>query len=241
MQPNYQETINQKRQAASQTAREQQDLGSMLAELKKMQLASLMGSQGKSTVILTDQTDLGDKLKAMVDSFTAAVTKLDSSDMDKQELSSLKALQTGLQELKQAVINSKDDNSDIVAAIKALKLDVAAPVVNVPQAKVTVQSSPVDLKPLQATLEQYFTHEAATETDSDAPDLDCYRAQDIIDLDDVQYIGFQNPDGNWYIIENDIKGNKMRYVFGSKNYATAFKKAASYQYQLLDKAINATA
>lgn len=240
MSPTYQETINQKRQVASQTAKEQQDLGAMLAELKKMQLASLMGSQGKSTVILTDQTDLGDKLKAMVDSFSATVAKLDSSDMDKQELDSLKALQTGLQELKQAVINAKGDNSDVVAAIKALKLDVAAPIVNVPQAKVTVQSAPVDLKPLQATLEQYFTHEDV-ETEDDTIDLDCYRAQDIIENGDMQYVGFLNPQGDWYIIENDIKGNSMRYVFGTGGYAKAFKKAAQYQYKLLNEAINASA
>lgn len=240
MQPNYIETLNQKKQASAQSQKEQSELGQMLAELKKMQMASLMGSQGKSTVILTDQTDLGDKLKEMVDSFSATVARLDSSDMDKQELTSLKALQTGLQDLKQAVINAKGDNSDVVAAIRALKLDVAAPVVNVPQPKVTVQSAPVDLKPLQATLEQYFTHEDVA-TEDTTIDLECYRAQDIIDSGDMQYVGFQNPDGNWYIIENDIKGNKMRYVFGSKNYAAAFKKAPTYQYQLLDKAINASA
>lgn len=236
MPPSYQETIAQKRQSTAQTLKEQSELGQMLVELKKMQMASLMGSQGKSTVILTDQTDLGDKLKEMVTAFSTVVKSTDTTALSKEQISELKSLQKGLQDLIQAVRSNKPDNSAVIAAIKGLKLDVAAPIINVPEAKVTVKAPAVtvDLKPLQDTIKEYFT---PPQTEEYKLDLDCYRAQDITDDGSKQYVGFVNPDGGWYIIENDIKANSMRYVFGVGNYAKAFKNASSYQYQLLNEAV----
>lgn len=68
-------------------------------------------------------------------------------------------------------------------------------------------------------------------------DLSNYRACDIRNEDDTQYIGFENQDGKWYIIES--KRNKLRYIFGNDNYAKAFIKAPSFKYELLSEAINA--
>jgi hypothetical protein len=150
-----------------------------------------------------------------------AVKALDKPEQDYSEV---------LTDIKQAVEAVKlepTDLSELLAAISKLELSPA----------ITVQAPEVDLVPLQDTIKEYFK---PPETEQKL-DLACYRAQDIKEDGDIQYVGFLNPDGNWYIIENDIKGNKMRYVFGSKGYAKAFSKAASYKYELLDKAIHATA
>jgi hypothetical protein len=110
------------------------------------------------------------------------------------------------------------------------------PVVNVPTPKVTVQAPKTDLTPLIDILKQQNTEDESEEK----LDLDDYRAQDIDNTNpDMQYVGFVNPAGNWYIIENDVKGNRMRYVFGTLNYSEAFAQASMYTYSLLNEAINA--
>lgn len=70
-------------------------------------------------------------------------------------------------------------------------------------------------------------------------DLDDYRAHDIINDGDIQYIGFVDIEGSWYIIENKVTENSLRYVFGKSGYAEAFAKAGSYKYKLLSEAVNA--
>lgn len=237
----YIETLNEKKQAIAQSSKEQQELSTMVGELKRMQMAALMGSQGKSTVILTDQTDLGDKLKEAYDKVASAIKTLDTSEGDTERLKVLKDLQEGIKDVTRAIHLSTNDNrdttNDIINAIKGLKLDpvisVEAAKINVPTPQVTVTTPDIDVTPINDTLKAYFTPPEAK------IDLDCYRAQDIKESGDIQYVGFVNPGGAWYIIENHVRENKMRYVFGTKGYAKAFKKAASYEYQLLNEAINA--
>lgn len=234
MQPNYLERVKDSRNNTSQRQTQEQDLGAMLAELKKMQLAALMGSQDKSTVILTDQTDLGDKLTAAITSIETAIKSLDSSSADSDQLAALHKLQGIFDGYFKRV--GKDTDS-IVAAIRALDVApvVQAPVVNVPAP--VVQVPPVDLTGVERAIER-----AATPEDTTAPDpcdLSRYRAQDLTDNGDMQYVGFVNPEGNWYIIENDVSKNRMRYVFGKRGYARHFRAAATYEYKLLDKAYSA--
>lgn len=67
--------------------------------------------------------------------------------------------------------------------------------------------------------------------------IEDFRAQDIDnEEEDVQYIGFVAPNGNWMIIRNDIQNNNMRYKFGKKDYEQAWPKFATYKYKTLDKA-----
>ena len=241
MQPNYRDTVALKRQQAAQTAKEQSELGAMLAELKKMQMASLMGSQGKSTVILTDQTDLGDKIHELTERLTTAVKDTDTTTTSKEQVAALKEVLGGVKALKQAIDITRSaansDSSEIIAALKALKLST---VVNVPDQKaptVTVRERAIDFGPVIAAIRETRTDDEVSATSAD---LDCYRAQDITDSGNTQYIGFVNPSGDWYIIENDITGNKMRYVFGSGNYAQAFSQAPQWDYKLLNEAYSAT-
>lgn len=66
--------------------------------------------------------------------------------------------------------------------------------------------------------------------------LSFYKAQDINNNDpNLQYVGFVNPEGGWYIIENS--GDAIRYVFGKTGYAQAFKDATKLNYRLYSEAI----
>jgi hypothetical protein len=231
--PDHITEINSKRQSIQAKAGQQQDFESMLQELQKMQMAALMG-QTKPSVVLTDQTDLGDRISEFGQRIEQAVKGLDSSDHESSELEVLQAMKSVLEKLNSSNSTDADTNrellSKVVAAINALKLNVEAP-------QITVEPTPVDFTPLQDTIKEYFASDQ-TEEDSGICFED-YKAQDISETDNMQYVGFVNPKGNWYIIENDVKGNSLRYLFGTKNYAKTFKKASTYQYFLLNEAINA--
>ncbi len=211
-----------------------QDIDSLIAQVKEVQLAAMLGAS-KPSIVLTDQTDLGDKMAALGSQLAEAVKSIDTTKLSGEQLTKLTDLKTGLDKLSSTftsgVTTASKQHKELLSAIKALKLDT---VVNVPEPKVTVKESKVDFKPLQDTIREYFK---APEVEK--IDLECYRAQDIKDSDNMQYVGFVNPDGGWYIIENDVKANKLRYVFGMGNYEKAFKKAATYQYMLLNEAIDA--
>ena len=232
----YLDTVNEKKQTHAQTSKEQSDFMTMIRQFQAIQAATL-ASAGKPNIILTDQTDLADKINDMVKTFGEVVKSTDQSKLNSDQIAAIKELKSGLDSLKTTIANKKADNSDVVAAIRALKLDVAAPIVNVPAPIVTLQErahKPIDFTPLQDTIKEYFKA-----PEDEKIDLDCYRAQDITDNGDTQYVGFVNPEGNWYIIENKVRENQLRYIFGDKGYAKAFKKAAQYEYMLLNEAINA--
>ena len=89
----------------------------------------------------------------------------------------------------------------------------------------------IDLKPLTDTLESHFK--------DDTIDLNNYRAQDIKDDGDTQYIGFTNVKGEWYIVENKTRKNQLRYKFGKSGYAKAWREAETYTYTLLYEAASA--
>lgn len=239
MPPSYLDKVNATRQTTSQRGTQEQDLGAMLAELKKIQLASLMGSQGKSTVILTDQTDLGDKIAELTTKLVDAVKSCDNTEVSTGQLSKLSDIQQALQDLSRVIAASARTDGDVVTAIKNLKL---SPNITVPKPEVQVTVPKIDWEPLQRTIQTAFeAMPRETEEVNDVYDLSRYRAMDIQDNDDrtIQYIGFVNPEGNWYIIENNVNGNQLRYVFGVDDYGSHFAKASTFQYQLLNGAIDA--
>lgn len=244
----YLDEVTRKQQEAQGQASQQQNTNMVLHTLQ-ISLDSftkaLQAGQAKPSIILTDQTDLGDKLKAAIADVSKAIAAADTHDLGKSHIQQLKGLQSALEGVTKSIqsghTDTKKQHTELLAAIKALKLDMT---VNVPEPKVTVKETKIDFSPLQKTMREVM---APRELPPDAPvpekfDLNRYRAQDIYEPDENrQYIGFLNPEGNWYIVENDVKANQMRYVFGSGGYAKAFQKASAYQYQLLDEAANAAA
>lgn len=218
------------------------DIDSLINQVKEVQLATLLGN-GKPTVILTDQTDLGDKIDALATKLADTVQGLDSGTADSAQLTELKALKSALIQLSSSLQKQSDSeqkaNTALLKAVKAIEL---SPAITVPAPTVTVKAPKVDLTPLRSVLQEYLpkSSQPIEESESDLFDLDDYKAQDIDNsVKDMQYIGFVNPTGAWYIIENDVKGNKLRYVFGTDDYSAAFARASEYQYQLLNEAIHA--
>jgi hypothetical protein len=57
----YLDQIADKKQSLATRTEKKEDIDSLIKELKEVQLASLMASKSKSTIILADSTDLGDK------------------------------------------------------------------------------------------------------------------------------------------------------------------------------------
>lgn len=255
---NYLDEVKSKQAVAQQTAKEQQEQRAMHAELKKMQMASLMGS-GKSTVILTDQTDLGkrfdeqNKLISQVIRVVQAVDHNALSTQQKQAVDEIKKLETCMEQAikasQQAIEASiASQTSQIVSALKALKLTTNySPEINLPEPKVAVTTQNVDFSELKDTIIQMAKENKPAEVEEVEPvtivpdrfDLSRYTATDLKDGTDKQYVGYVNPEGCWYIIENDVKANKLRYVFGETGYSKHFSSASQWKYQILDKAIHA--
>jgi hypothetical protein len=171
-------------------------------------------------------------VQAITDKGIKVTAEIDTSKTNEEQVAALKSLQTAVEQLQQSGTSESSENvkllADVLTAIKSLEL---APTINLPALK----PPKLDLTPLHNMLQNYLKPEDT------GIDLDCYKAQDIRDDDNKQYVGFLNLQGDWYIIENDIKANSMRYVFGSGNYAKAFTKAGNYEYKLLNEAVNATA
>lgn len=217
------------------------DIDKMISQLKEMQLAQLMATangQNQKTMNITDSAAyVGDAIDKLGETI---LSKLSDDTNDKATKDQLSKLVTAISQLNTA---RSSDVTLLQSSLKQLHQAIADmevnPMVNIDPPQVTVNAPEVDFKPLQDTIKQYFAT-PVSEAD-DMLNLENYRAQDINDDGDIQYVGFVSPSGAWYIIENDIKGNSMRYVFGTGGYAKAFKKAAQYQYKLLNEAINATA
>lgn len=174
--------------------------------------------------------DLATSIKTLLDSLeTTGVKKL-----DKEYIQAVKRLETIYKGISAIIVTS---DQDIKKALRTLtiafnNLDVR-PVVNVPQPQVTVQEREIDFKPLISELNKTGKSGKTLLTLAD------YKAQDISDLDpSVQYVGFVNPLGGWYIIENNLLENSLRYKFGKKGYRKAWEKPQDHRYRLLNEALN---
>lgn len=219
-QPSYLDTVQATRNSHAMQSQHDTELQAMLDELKKMQMAALMG-QSKPSVVLTDQTDLGDKMDDQTNKLIDVISGLKGTNID--DMGIINTLRDGVDAIRQ-VHEQSGKNHDkhlkaIMTAVKGINL----------KPQVTVQSEPVDFSPLKDML--------GDADDDDLIDFDDYKASDLTDDGDKQYVGFLSTDGDWYIIENDIKGNSLRYVFGEGDYAKAWKKASSYKYKLLNEAV----
>ena len=69
--------------------------------------------------------------------------------------------------------------------------------------------------------------------------LECYRVSDSKEpVTGIQYFGFVDAEGKWYILYNDATEGTVRYKFGVDNYTSAWKDCDKYDYKLLNEAID---
>jgi hypothetical protein len=213
-----------------------EDVGSLIKELQQMHLTNLLEAtkapQPERSMNITDSAlYVGDSIKQLESKIMA---QLNDTSTDDQLKAMLTSLQVAISDFK---TSNQGDTASMAKTLKKLSASVDAidvrPVVHVDAPQVTVKAPKVDLQPLQDTLQKYM------QPDDAGIDLDDYRAQDITNSGDTQYIGFVNPTGGWYIIENKTRDNSLRYLFGTGNYIEAFAEASSYNYLLLNEAVNA--
>jgi hypothetical protein len=239
----YLQTIQDKRQTASQSSQSQQSQAAqsnIVKQLQSIEQATRDANSQKPGAMTARQQKLFDTVREILETDEQRT----ASENHEQTIDALGELKKSMEDVSQTTESSNKGVlgalQDVIDAVQSLDMapvvNLPAPVVNIPQSKINVASPELNLRPLQDTIRECFK---APEVADDRLDLSRYRAQDISDSPDKQYIGFLSPEGGWYIIENDIKRSAMRYVFGNTSYAKAFKKAASYQYMLLDEAIDA--
>lgn len=154
----------------------------------------------------------------------------------------------------------KNDNSDVVKAIKSLELSPTyKPEINVSPTPVTVKApvvkvdapdlspvtkaiqdnkpTPVDFKPVLNALKDVSaqiikkpTPVANTPTDP----LVYYLPADIDDAGAVQYYGYTDNKGAWYIrkFDTSVSPKTLRFAFGQSNYMTNYTNRASLTYSV---------
>lgn len=171
------------------------------------------------------------QVSADIRELLASLETSGAKKLDTKVVEAIGSLNSIVGALQNVVVREDQDMKAALANIADIleTMDIK-PIVNVKAPQVTVQERKIDFDPLIAALN--------SESSSDDDPLATYKAQDINSDDPhVQYVGFVNPSGNWYIIENNDITNSLRYKFGKKGYAKAFKDAAKLNYKLYSEAI----
>lgn len=173
------------------------------------------------------------------DTFIALAEKI-STGLDKVDPKQFKSVSDALKELSVQIkslpnaldkMNAKDsqDMMDCMRSIeKAVNSKDFSPTIDVKSPTIPK----IDISPITRAIE------SLKETEDMGVDLDDYRGIVIDDESDtMQYIGFMNPKGEWYIACNDMGENRMLYVFGKSNFSNAWDSHMSLAYKMLDTAI----
>lgn len=221
------------------------DIDEVIKQLKETQLASYLSAGQKSQIIMADSTDLGEAVSALGAKLDSLIKSTGDEKSDKELISTVKS------ELAKVVdaLNQDDSGEEdqVVNAINDLKSAFSSikvnPVVNVPQAKVTVDGAKVDLSPLSKKLDavvkavsnikipQTDQTEVLMSLDRVSQTINNlkfpvanfiqdpyirYKAVDIFDdgvATSVKYYGFLTPEGNWYILKNDPSASAKTFRY----------------------------
>jgi uncharacterized phage infection (PIP) family protein YhgE len=226
------EATKQQLETVTRDIAKSSDIEEVIKQLKETQLASYLGGLNqKSSIILADSTDLGEAVSGLGSKLDKLVECIESDDMDEKLITTI---QTEISNLSQALNKEADPAlAEAINGLYPLLQNLKSPEIVVPAPKVTVQAPAVDLSELNKTLDNHLRPKVKE------LDLSQYKAQDISSDDSFQHVGFLSPKGEWYIMENDIEGGSLRYFFGSKGYASYWKKRTSLNYKLLNEAVNA--
>lgn len=215
--------------------KERAEFNGMIAEMKRTQAAVLAGGS-KPTVILTDQTDLGDKVAELKAEAVRAIKGLDSSEIDKSQLAAIRTLSGDMVKLEAAfnryITAIERQTVQLLSALNKLNL---SPQITVPEPRVMIkEAAPVDMKPLENAINSLRVAKTTNLGDYRAHDLDT-------SPDGLQYVGYIAMDGSWYIIQSNESSNTMRYCFGKDDYRTAWDERFGHDYTTLSEAIHALA
>lgn len=193
--------------------------------LKTLDKKKLDQSEAKDKAVsLKALNDLGEDIRTLLSS----LEKTGAKTLDKDFVAAVKGLEKVAKSLSSIKVTSDEDIKQAIIGLTHVlaNLDVK-PQVHVAPAKVTVNEREIDFKPLIKEINKPVKTSSLSE----------YKAQDINDEDpSIQYIGFVNPQGSWYIIENNLLDSSLRYKFGKSGYSTAWQKPQQHKYRLLNEA-----
>lgn len=192
----------------------------LVGSLNNLLMATMVGKDPKMAEVAANLSDL------LIEIGKASATFKGSSlhllpYSNNQLATAVVQLKQKVEDLSEAH-NLKPYFEKLNAAV--LRMSDRQPVVNVPKTE-------LNFKPVVDAIKAQSNKE-------DPNVFDDFKAQDITGDDSFQYVGFVDPKGRWYIIENDISGGSLRYKFGKKNYATAWKNHSGQSYKLLNEAIS---
>lgn len=208
-----------------------EDFSQVVDSINKMNMTTFMSTRGFH--------DMAENITDLANSVQELQTGLANKGLS-EVTSTFGNLVTKLETIAKSLNDTKVKvDSEVTSAVQALRTSIdnldINPVINLPAPNVTVESSKLDLKPLEKVLKDISKTPESKEEFS----LECYMAQDLVGDDVFQYIGMVNPEGNWCIIENDINGGSLRFALGEKNYKTAWKNHNGHSFKLLNEAVNA--
>lgn len=169
--------------------------------------------------------ELGKPIKELTKEVEQLAKSMQNTGID-DAAQAINATVNTLQELSKTIKKTDDKNVAMVAEKVAQLADRIAQIEINPQIEVKPVVD-IDLSPITKALPKSVTKVS----------IEDFRAQDLDEEEPgVQFVGFVAPNGNWMIIRNDVEKNSMRYKFGKKDYAKAWPKLATFNYQTLDKA-----
>lgn len=205
------------------------DFSQVVDSINKMNMTTFMSTRGFH--------DMAENITALAESVEELQEGLAKQGLT-QVTSSFDGLVGKLESIAKSLTTTsvKVDN-EITNAVKSLKSSIDKidfnPVINVPKPSVTVESAKIDLDPIRKAIENQNVVEEKF-------DISDYVAQDMDSTNPgFQYVGCMKPNGNWYIVENDVEGSTLRYKFGKIGYKTAWAKRVNTNYKLLNEAVNA--
>lgn len=173
-------------------------------------------------------TTLAQEIRSLLTSLETAGAK----QLDKKVVEAIARLDKIVNSISTVKVTSDQDiKTALLYMAEAIRQIDVKPVINLPPPKVELKEREIDFQPI---IEQLGKHKPSKALLT----LSDYKAQDMNELDpNIQYIGFVNPAGRWYIIENNTLDNTLRYKFGRSGYPTAWKKPQSLNYKLLNEAV----
>lgn len=193
------------------------------------QLLRALGTQ-KPSVILTDSTDLGEHIAALGEKIIHVMQMVQADKSTKEQIDRFGAEFKTLADLARKT--TREQSEMVREALNELKdiIRQQKPIV-VPAPRVSLQEKAVDFNPVLEKLDALMPKQVSTFN------MASYRAHDLDNApDNMQYIGFENEDGDWYIMRHNATDNRDRFYFGSEDYATAWDERISHEYKTLSEA-----
>lgn len=197
-----------------------------------MMLKAVQSGQ-KPSIILTDSTDLGEHIAELGEKIIGVMNTVRADKSTKEQIDRLASDFKTLTQMAQQAAQEQTDR--VCNAIEELRQVVTEqkPIV-VPAPRVSLAEKDVDFSPLVQELKTILTPKAVKKQIN----LGDYRAIDLDNAPDgVQYVGFQNSTGGWYILQNDDRSNTIRYYFGKGSYEAAWDDKYSHDYKTLSEAV----